>query len=115
MNPGRLNKRVELLRYADIENSYGTTSKELALVIPHKIWARVEPASGRDYYEEAKDKTEDLYKITIRYREGLTNDMLVRYKNAVYAIQTMLDPGETHEQLILLCSIKNRGDANHES
>lgn len=113
MNPGRLNKRVTLLQLSDIENEYGTISKDLTLVIPHPIWARVEPFSGRDYKEEAKDKTEDLFKITIRYRPNISNDMLIGYKNAVYAIQNIADPAEKHEQLILTCSITNRGDANH--
>ena len=113
MNPGRLNKRITLLQLTDVETKYGTTSKELTPVIPHPIWARVEPFSGRDYKEEAKDKTEDLFKITIRYRPNLSNDMLIGYKNAVYTIQNIADPAEKHELLILTCSITDRGDVNH--
>lgn len=115
-NPGMLNKKIELLRYADIEGPLGTTSKGLEPVIQHKIWARVEPAANsRNYLDESKVKTEDLFKITIRYRSGIGNDMLIRYKNSIFAIQNISDPDERHELLILICSVKDRGDVNHAS
>lgn len=116
LNPGKLNRKIELLRYADIEGPLGTTSKGLELVIQHKIWAKVEPAANsRDYLDESKDKTEDLVKITIRYRSGIGNDMLIRYKNSIFAIQNISDPDERHEMLILICSVKDRGNVNHAS
>ena len=38
-----------------------------------KVWARIEPLRGRAYYEQYKEKTEDLSKITIRYRKNIDN------------------------------------------
>lgn len=115
-NPGRLNRKIELLRYVDVEGPLGTTKKGLEPVIQHKIWAKVEPATNsRDYLDESKDKTEDLVKITIRYRSGIGNDMLIRYRNSIFTIQNISDPDERHELLILICSVKDRGNVNHAS
>lgn len=108
-NPGELNKRIELLKYADIENRHGTTSKELEKALPNLVWAKIEPYNGRDYQDVSKDKTEDTFKISIRYRPGINTNMLVRYKGTIFNILNISDPFEKHEQLILTCSIKSRG------
>lgn len=107
---GLLNKRVQLIRYADVEDEHGLTHQQYIPALPHKIWARIEPTRGSQYYEQYKDKTEDLTKITIRYRAGITDDMFVRYQQKLYAIKTIIDPYEAHIKLELMCSIKNRGE-----
>lgn len=73
-----------------------------------KIWARIEPLRGRAYYEQYKEKTEDLSKITIRYRNNINNSMVVQYKNKLYRINTVIDPYEAHIKLELMCSIKEQ-------
>lgn len=113
-NPGELNKRIQLLKYDDVENCHGTTSHKLVSTLPNLIWAKIEPYNGRDYQDASKDKTEDTLKITIRYRPGINNNMLVRYRGIIFNILNISDPAEKHEQLILTCSIKSKGK-NHDS
>ena len=108
---GRLDKRVEILAYADIqEEGSSLTHKELVSVFPDRVWAKIEPLRGRQYYEQFKDKTEDLIKITVRYRNNIDNNMFVRYQNKLYEIKTVIDPYEAHIKLELMCNIKNRGE-----
>ena len=52
MNPGKLNKRITLLRYEDAAADNGLTEQKLVPAIKNKIWAAVEPVNGREYYEE---------------------------------------------------------------
>ena len=49
----------------------------------------------------------------MRYRENIDNSMLVKYKNKLYRINTIIDPYEAHVKLELMCSIKKVG-ANDE-
>nr|DAN33075.1 MAG TPA: putative head tail adaptor [Caudoviricetes sp.] len=105
---GRLTKRIEILGYRDIETD-GITKQQLVPVIPNRVWARIEPLRGRQYLEMYKEKVDELYKITIRYRKGITDGVLIRYKDVVYKVKTVLDPYEEHTKLELMCHIYKRG------
>lgn len=104
---GTLDKRVTILKYEDVETPYNLTQKKLMPFL--KVWARIEPLRGRAYYEQYKEKTEDLSKITIRYRDNIDNSMVVQYKNRLYRINAIIDPYESHVKLELMCSIKKVG------
>ena len=104
---GTLDKRVTILKYEDVETQYNLTQKKLMPFL--KVWARIEPLRGRAYYEQYKEKTEDLSKITIRYRDNIDNSMVVQYKNRLYRINAVIDPYESHVKLELMCSIKKVG------
>lgn len=104
---GTLDKRVTILKCEDVETPYNLTQKKLIPFL--KVWARIEPLRGRAYYEQYKEKTEDLSKITIRYRDNIDNSMVVQYKNRLYRINAVIDPYESHVKLELMCSIKKVG------
>ena len=104
---GTLDKRVTIFKYEDVETPYNLTQKKLMPFL--KVWARIEPLRGRAYYEQYKEKTEDLSKITIRYRDNIDNSMVVQYKNRLYRINAVIDPYESHVKLELMCSIKKVG------
>lgn len=104
---GTLDKRVTILKYEDVETPYNLTQKKLIPFL--KVWARIEPLRGRAYYEQYKEKTEDLSKITIRYRDNIDNSMVVQYKNRLYRINAVIDPYKSHVKLELMCSIKKVG------
>lgn len=107
---GTLDKRVQLLKYEDVKNAGSSiTHKMLVPAFSNRIWARIEPTRGLLYYEQYKNKTEDLIKITIRYRKDINDSMFIKYKDVLYAIKTIIDPYEAHVKLELMCNIKNRG------
>ena len=95
MNPGKLNKRITLLRCEDAAAGNGLTEQKLVPAIKNKIWAAVEPVNGREYYEEMKYK----------------NDMLVLYGDKLFKIESVVDPAEKHELLELNCTLRSRGTA----
>lgn len=100
-------KTINAILYEDVETPYNLTQKKLMPFL--KVWARIEPLRGRAYYEQYKEKTEDLSKITIRYRKNIDNSMLVKYRNNLYEIKNVIDPYESHIKLELMCSIKKSG------
>ena len=103
MNPGKLNKRITLLRYEDAAADNELIEQKLVPAIKNKIWAAVEPVNGREYYEEMKYKNDDTVKFTIRNRAGIENYML--------KIESVVDPAEKHELLELNCTLRSRGTA----
>lgn len=107
---GQLNKRISLLKQADVKDeSTRITRKQWCDALGFKIWARIEPLRGAAFLDAYKEGTKDIIKITIRYREGITTDMLVRYKDKLYAIDTIINPGEAHAKLELMCKIQAQG------
>ena len=105
---GRLNKQVEVFQYKD-EKKDGITKQVLVRAIPNRIWARIEPLRGRQYMEVYKEKLEEVHKITIRYRKGITAGMLIKYQDTTYKINTVVDPYMGHVKLELMCSIHTEG------
>ena len=106
---GHLNKRVALLKFAEVEDEYGLTHQTLADAIGHKVWAKIEPLRGAAYIEAHKEGIKDTIRITIRYRENVTTDMFVKYWNMLYTIDTIIDPAEAHAKLELMCKIRETG------
>ena len=108
---GSLDKRIYILKYQESTDEYGLTHQSLTDAIGNDIWAHIEPARGKTYYEQYKDKVEFVTKVTIRYRKGITPDMLVQYAGTTYRIMSVVDPYEAHVKLELMCNIKERGDS----
>lgn len=111
---GSLDKRIHLMKYEEITDDYGLTHQELKDAIGNAIWARIEPARGKTYYEQYRDKTEFIAKVTIRYRKGINTDMLVQYGHTTYKITSVVDPYEAHVKLELMCSLKKAGDTDDD-
>lgn len=107
---GGLNKRVHIMEYAETTDEYGLTHQTLTDAIGNAVWAKIEPARGKTYYEQYKDKVEAITKITIRYRKGVNDDMLVQYGDTMYKITSVVDPYESHIKLELMCNKKKSGD-----
>lgn len=111
---GMLNRRITLLQYVETVDEYGLTHQELKDAIGHPIWAKIEPARGRTYYEQTRDKVELITKITIRYRPGIDENMLVQYGTKTYKITSVVDPYEAHIKLELMCNLKKAGESSDD-
>ena len=109
-----LNRRIRILKYVETGDEYGLTHQTLQDVIGHTIWARIEPARGKTYYEQTRDKVELITKITIRYRKNIDETMLVKYGEKTYKITSVVDPYEEHVKLELMCNLKEIGELNDD-
>lgn len=107
---GSLDKRVHILDHTETVDKYGLTHQEEKDVIGHAVWARIEPARGKTYYEQTRDKSELITKITIRYRKGIDENMLVRYGDTTYKITSVVDPYQAHVKLELMCNLRKVGE-----
>ena len=50
------------------------------------VLAAIKDVSGRDFYEAAAHQMENIVTFTIRWRDGLRNDMQIVYGGTVYEI-----------------------------
>lgn len=107
MNAGTLDRKVSFLSYQEIVNEVGATEQQLIKLF--STWARIEPARGKEYYEAQKIKENNPFKITIRYRTNVTDNMIIQYQNQQYNIQTVTDPYMAHKVLEIYCTEKIRG------
>lgn len=112
---GKLNRQINILKYAETTDEYGLTHQTMQNVLGGPIWAYIEPARGRTYYEQYRDKTEILTKIVIRYRPGIDESMVVEHRGRHYRIQSVVDPYEQHARLELMCSMKERGADDNDA
>lgn len=105
-NPGTLDKRISFISYEEIENEYGLTELEPIEII--KCWARIEPARGKEYYEAQKLRTQNSYKITIRYHKNINEKMKIKYKTIEFDIYNVVNPYMHNELLEIYCVEKIR-------
>jgi SPP1 family predicted phage head-tail adaptor len=111
---GTLDKRVHIMKYGETKDEYGLTHQNMVDAIGHAVWARIEPARGKTYYEQYRDKLEIITKITIRYRSGIDANMLVVYGGRTYKITSVVDPYEAHVKLELMCNLKKAGEIDDD-
>lgn len=99
---GRLNKRITFITYTEQTNEYYQT---IQVETDYKtVWASVEPVSGREYYEAQRIRSEMTYKIFTRYFPDITQDMLIRYKDRIFRIESVINYREGREMLQFVCT-----------
>lgn len=86
---GKLNKRLTILHYADVEDAMGQTAQ---MLVPLKtVWGSLYPARGAEYYEAQRLRSKTTYKVYIRYIHGIeiTTEHYIGYKDKLYAIESV--------------------------
>nr|DAN32508.1 MAG TPA: putative head tail adaptor [Caudoviricetes sp.] len=65
------------------------------------VRASVEPLQGREYFSGPFQMGENI--IRIRYIEGITNKMRIKYGKRLFDIYSVIDSMESHRELQLMC------------
>ena len=104
MDIGRTNKRITFCRYEEKENAL--LQAEQILTPVKTVWASVEPTRGREYQEAQRIRPELTYKVTTRYHEGITSNMLIRWGKRWFQIISVINVREKNEMLEIICTEK---------
>ena len=106
VDPGELNKRISVYvfnktqddtgAYVDVFPSQGWT-KLL------ERWARIEPLSGKAFYEAAQGQMEITHKITVRYTDRIAYDHVISNGNRRFDVQSLINIGDRNEWLEIMC------------
>lgn len=102
LNPGRLDKRVTILRYQDYTTELKGRSNEL---VPVKtVWAELRPLRGTEGTEYFRDVNTQGYKVTMRFTEGVDVKSVIEYKGRQFKIQYIVNPLEYDYMLEVYCT-----------
>ena len=78
-NPAALDKLVVLIKEVTVQDEFNVSQSRWH---PYaKVWASIEPISGREYWNAAQSQSEASVRIVIRYRDGVTSRTRVRYES----------------------------------
>lgn len=102
MRAGELRHRVTIQQPVEVLDDYNTPSvvwQDFA-----RVWAAIEPLSGREYLQLQNTNAEITVRIRIRYLPGITPAMRVVYGSRVFNIQAVIDVEEKHRELHLMCA-----------
>lgn len=96
INVGKLNKRIAFLKVKEESDEYGDhlVTAEIAT-----RWANLKAVRGSEYYEAQKIRQELTYKITCRFLQGITPDMLIAYGDRKFSIVDVINIDEEDEWL----------------
>lgn len=101
---GRLKHRVELQQQIaglDALGRQNRTGAEWTKVA--KLWAEVLEVSGREAERARQIVADASHAVTIRYRDGVTNEQRLLFRGRVLEIRAVLDEDGTQRELLLLC------------
>ena len=101
INPGRLKRRVTIMRYQAAEDELGNTVHELVSL--KKCWAEIRPARGKEQLEYYKNVNDLMYKVTIRYTDVTEKDVVL-YNGRQFQINYITTPLEENYYLELMCT-----------
>ena len=108
MKIGKLRHRVTLQEHISTRDSFGAEKE--AWIDTAKVWASVEPLSGKEYFAAQQINAEVNIKVTIRYRPLIHPRMRVLFGVRVFEILSVLNIEEKNIQLVLMCKEVLDGD-----
>lgn len=68
-----------------------------------KVWASVNPISGRELFAAEQSQSEVTHRVRCRYRSGVTPLMRIVFHDRVFRILSVIDFEERHETLQIMC------------
>lgn len=101
MNIGKLNKRITLMRLADVEDELGQSAKKLTEI--KTVWATLRPIRGKEFYDIQKIQSKVSHKCFIRYIDGIDSNCFIKYNDTIYSIESAIDIDFEHKMLEIHC------------
>lgn len=112
LDVGRLNKRITFLTFEEGIDEMGQDTKKKVPI--YTVWATVKPLTGTEPVEAGRIRPQQGYTITMRYRNGITTDMLIQYAGKLLEIQSVVNVEEAGYMLILQC-VEKEGAEKHDN
>ncbi|MDK1261288.1 phage head closure protein [Cronobacter sakazakii] len=104
MQAGKLNKRITLQKPVKTQ-SQATGAVANGWDDVAELWANVTDLSARDFVAARAGQNEVTTRITIRWRDDVTDKHRILYRDRVYDIQGVLEDDKSgREYLTLPCS-----------
>ena len=102
VNPGRLNHRVKIFSYRDVETELGAVRSELYEVA--EVWAEIKPLRGEEFLEYYRETNELQFRVTIRYRQGVDEKCVLDFNGRQFTIDSVINLMEANIYLEIYCT-----------
>ncbi len=102
---GKLRHRITFQQFSGERDVYGEpiVRDENEWEDVCTVWASIGPVSGKTFYAAMQVQAEVTHRVGVRYRAGLTTAMRIKYGSRIFKVVSILDSGERHEELALMC------------
>ena len=105
VNPGTLNKRIDIVQVVRKQDDDGYWTEPTDELI-HHCWAQFSRTSGKEARQSDADYSETNVRFLIRWTsKELSRKMIVRYAGARYEIQYLNDYGDRHEYIEIVAKL----------
>lgn len=84
MEIGKMRHRITLLKSAPVNNENGFETEELQEYAT--VWAEVTNLYGKEYFSAKAVQEENTVKFTIRFLDGINQEMLILFQGRSYNI-----------------------------
>lgn len=105
VNAGELNKWISIKKRTIVKNDFGEEIETFTTWC--NVWAKMERKLVTSLAEmrevDEKLKIRNAYRITIRYLDGLREDMKIVYKTKTFRILNIENVFESDKKIILNC------------
>ena len=96
---GDLRQRITFLsRNVQVRSGVSTTQWLTAFT----CWCKVEPLSGREFWQAAAVNRENEVRFTIRYRDDVLPALRILFEGKLFDITSVLDVDNRHSKLEIL-------------
>lgn len=102
MQSGKLRHLVTIQQFAPVQNATGEPVKTWSDVV--SVYGRVEPLSGREFFQGQQFNSEIRAVIKVRYCTGISTRMRALYAGRIYNIEAVINTDERDRELQLVCS-----------
>ena len=100
MGAGAFNRRIEFQHYVTTRDEEGVYKKTWEPF--RKLWAKVYPVSGREYFQAATTQNEYTVRVVIRYRKDITDAMRFIYEGKSYEINQIINDNDARITLTIV-------------
>lgn len=101
INPGELRHRITIQKLNNSQNEYGEVSELWEDIL--NVRAGIYPISGKEFFAAETVNSEITHKVKIRYIEGITPNMRIKFNNRIFSIESVINFQERNIELQLLC------------
>lgn len=102
MNIGHLRHRVTIQQYVTTTDGQGGFNRSWSTFATR--WAGVEPMKGLEQFRQDQKHPRQLFKIQLRFLDGLTEKMRILYNGNYYFIVSIENQLLRDRDMVLICS-----------
>lgn len=104
MRPGSLRHIITFQKLDDNQDDFGEQENYIDF---KKVRAEVLPISGKEFYVAESEVSSLSHKIRIRFVEGITPNMRIKFNNRYLKINYIRNLQETNRELLIFCEEYN--------